>query len=267
MVMVTIAVVEDHPDFRDMLCSSLSQLENIRLLPPCREQAEAQQLIERECPDILLVDLCLPHGGDGKIVIKHAQRLWGARCTSAVLTVARNEEYLLDALRAGAKGYLFKSSSAEEWRQTVLDLEKGRSPLNAALARIFQKELRALLPRDLAESDTVLFAYLQLLAAGYSTPEAAEKLNVDEEAAGLLARKVYERFFEANRKVGPKALSPKETQLLQLIADGRSNRECANELGVAESTVKTFTQRLYEKLSVNNRSEALVEARRQGLLP
>lgn len=266
MVMVTIAVVEDHPDFRDTLCAALSQLANVRLLPPCKDQAEAQRLIERECPDLLLVDLCLPHGGDGMIVIKQAQRLWGLRCTCAVLTVARNEEYLLDAIRAGAKGYLFKSSSTEEWRQTVHEFEAGRSPINAALARIFQKELRALLPRNLAESDTLLFAYLQLVAAGYSTPEAAEKLNIDEGAAGRIARSVYERFFEASRKVGPKALSPKETELLRLIADGRSNRECANELGVAESTVKTFTQRLYEKLSVNNRSEALVEARRQGLL-
>lgn len=264
--MMTIAVVEDHPDFRDTLCAALSRLANVRLLPPCKDQAAAQRLVEGECPDLLLVDLCLPHGGDGMTVIRQAYRLWGSRCTSAVLTVARNEEYLLDAIRAGAKGYLSKSSSTEEWCQTVREYEEGRSPINATLARIFQKELRALLPRNLTESDTVLFAYLQLVAAGYSTPEAAERLNIDEVTAGRIARLVYERFFEASRKVGPKALSPKEAELLQLIADGRSNRQCAVKLGVAESTVKTFTQRLYEKLRVNNRSEALVEARRQGLL-
>ena len=60
--MVTIAVVEDHPDFRDTLCAALSQLSNVRLLPPCKDQAEAQRLIERECPDLLLVDLSLPEG-------------------------------------------------------------------------------------------------------------------------------------------------------------------------------------------------------------
>ena len=264
--MAAIAVVEDHPDFRDTLCTALSQMENVRVLPSCKEQAEAQRLIERECPDILFVDLCLPHGGDGMTVIKQAQRLWGDRCISAVLTVARNEEYLLNAIRAGARGYLFKASPAADWHQTVRDFEQGGSPINAALARIFQKELRALLPRNLSDTDTVLFTFLQLIAAGYSTPEAAEKMTLTAVAAGRLARQVYERFFEASRKSGPKALSPKEAELLLLIADGRTNRECATELGVAESTVKTFTQRLYEKLSVNNRSEALVEARRQGLL-
>ena len=69
------------------------------LHPVCKDLPAGLRLLEQACPDVLLVDLGLPTGS-GLTLIREAQRRWGARCTSAVLTVTGNEDHLLTAVQA-----------------------------------------------------------------------------------------------------------------------------------------------------------------------
>ena len=258
-----IAIIEDHPDVRDQLRNTFESTPGFEVMGYCKDLSEGLALIEKSCPDILLVDLCLPKGGDGTVAIRRAQYLWGTRCISAVLTAHRNEEYLLDPIRAGAKGFLDKNEPHSTWPETVLELSHGMSPINEVLAKIFQKEFQKLRPTESsATRNPKIIEFLQYVAAGYTLNDLHGNLRLDKPSAGRMARSVYDLFFEESR-----ALSARELELLHLLAQGIPNKSCAQKMGVAETTIKTFIQRMYEKLGVTNRREAILASHRQGILP
>lgn len=260
-----IVIIEDHPDIRDHLRDALSADRAFVVHATCRSQQEGQEVVEQYCPDILLVDLGLPNGGNGLVNIRHAQRKWGRRCQCAVLTVARNEEYLMDAVRAGAVGYVGKTEPDPAWLAAVKAIAAGGSPLNAALARLMQDDVKA---GAHAQADAALQEVRELLryaAAGYTLDEIATRWQQPLAAVAHCARRAYHHVagVAATRE---RQLSEREAMLLKLLAQGHSIKTCAEMLAVAESTAKTFTQRLYEKLGVNSRDGAIHQARRQGLL-
>lgn len=272
---VTVAVVEDHPEFRDALCTALAQVPGVQLLGVCKDQPAGLQLLQRTCPDVLLVDLGLP-SGSGLALIRAAQQRWGTRCTSAVLTVTGNEEHMLTAVGAGAKGYLFKSDQAAEWCRTTVLLAQGQSPLHAGLAQEFLRHASASAsasaPRHGTSGECEALAaavlpeaparsLLQHIAAGYTCAEAAPKLGMSLADAGLQLRRVYQLFHQR----GPE-LSQRELELLQLLNRGFAFKKCAELMGVSESTTKTHATRAYQKLGATNLQTALYEARVAGLL-
>lgn len=261
----TIAIIEDHPDFREQLRDALNGDGRMQVVGTCRDQSEGQRLIEQTCPDVLLVDLGLPNGGNGLTNIRHALQRWGGRCASAVLTVARNEEYLLDAVRAGAVGYVAKTDSETAWIEAVRLMAVGGSPLNAPIAHLMLRELPATEPKQREEMSLTIGSLLRYVSAGYTLEEFAQRTKVTLAETTKLARAAYLRVHTLALQTA-KRLSPNEARLLTLFAQGLTAKQCAELLGVAESTVKTFTQRLYEKLGVNSRDGALLQARRQGLI-
>jgi DNA-binding NarL/FixJ family response regulator len=213
------------------------------------------RMLEQVCPDVLLVDLGLP-SGSGLALIHEARRRWGIRCTSAVLTVSGNEEHLLTAIAAGAKGYLFKSDLSEDWLHTVQVLSQGQSPLSANLARSFLQRVEPPICYDVQTR-----ALLQHIAAGYTCSEAATQLALPLAEVGLKLRQVYDQFFQR----GPE-LSCRELELLILLNKGIPFKKCAEVMGVSESTSKTQAARAYQKLGANNLQAALYEARAANLL-
>jgi len=251
---VQVAIVEDHPEFREALCQALSAVSDFQLLPVCKDLPAGLQLLAQQCPDVLLVDLGLP-SGSGLGLIREAQRRWGTACTSAVLTVMGNEEHLFTAVAAGAKGYLFKSDQPADWQQAVQQLAQGQSPLQAKLAHAFLQREPAV-PYDDATR-----ALLEHVQAGYTSAEAAARLALSAVQAGLMVRSVFDQFLQR----GPD-LSPRELELLQLLNKGLLFKQCAELMGVSENTTKTQAARAYQKLGASNLQAALYEARAAHLL-
>lgn len=256
----TVLIVEDHPEFRDVLRLALSDCASVAAVHVCRDLPAAQSWLEQARPDLLLVDLGLP-SGSGLSLIRLAQRLYGAACPTAVLTVTGNEEHLMTAVAAGAKGYLFKSDTAAQWQDSVALLLQGQSPLHArvaktmldALARPSSGKTRSLDPTD--------HALLLHLASGYLLAEAAQRLQLGLPEAGYRVRGLYDRFFQPVPE-----LTPRELQLLDLLNRGMTFKQCAAHMGIGEATIKTHATRAYEKLGASNLQMALYEARRAGLL-
>ena len=114
---LTVAIVEDHPEFRAALSQALTHTGALQLLEVCKDLPAGMALVQRECPDVLLVDLGLP-SGSGLKLIRSALRRWGRRCTSAVLTVTGNEEHLQTAVAAGAKGRALLKSD-RQWLRSA----------------------------------------------------------------------------------------------------------------------------------------------------
>lgn len=253
-----IAVVEDHPAFRRGICEALGSSERYEVLPPCDDLPAGRELLAHQCPDVLLVDLGLPTG-PGLTLIRMARVYWGARCTTAVLSVTGTEIKLMEAVAAGAKGVLFKSDPPQDWLRAVQMLENGQSPLHAGMAGAMLQMLDA---REEASARVRESRELLLLvSAGYTLAEVAVRTAQTEEEVGRRVRRVYDQFQHPVPE-----LSPRELELMSLLNRGFTFKQCADIMGVSESTTKTHSSRAYEKLGASNLQMALYEARMAGLI-
>ena len=188
-------------------------------------------------------------------------------------------------------------SMVREWVRVALDGSEfrivGEAAAAAAALELVQRRVPELLLVDYRLGDAVGTELLRdLRRAGVDVPavlmtaNAAEGFNEGARDAGaqgtvLKTGRVTELLdalrvvasgrttFDARhprRAPGRAALSPRERQVLRLIADGNTNREVADELGIGDETVKTMVSRIFAKLGVRRRTEAVAEAHARGLL-
>ncbi|SDQ25001.1 response regulator transcription factor [Microbacterium sp. cf332] len=148
----------------------------------------------------------------------------------------------------------------------------------AATARIISDRAEASTPRVLIlttyESDDQILAAIEAGASGYllkAAPREEIVAGIRSVAAGqsALSPAVAVRLVERMRRPEPpaSALTPRETDVLRLVAAGHGNRQIAVQLGIGESTVKTHLLRVYDKLGVDSRTRAVTLALERGLLP
>jgi len=227
-----VLVVEDDPQMREFFSASVARSTTLRLAGSLGSVAEVRAWLDddRNTVDVLLIDLGLPDGS-GLEVIRHAVRLH-PRCEPLVISMFGDEDNVLASIEAGALGYIHKDSAPDDIAQTILEMKAGASPISPMIAR------------------KVLAKY-----AG-SRQKAAPPL-VDTASSAIRKGAVE----------APPLLSPREQEVLALIARGFSYAEIARLQAVSVHTVQTHIKNLYAKLSVHSKNEAVFEASRLGLLP
>lgn len=185
-------------------------------------------------PDVVLMDLHMPNKGG--VAATREITLLLPETHVLVLTTLDDDETVFEAVRAGAHAYLLKDASEEELLETVRAVHRGESRLTPQIAR------------------KVMDHFLQL---GFKSAETAKDNAVRaQEAPGKVAAKAPDCISES--------LSDKEEKILGLIVEGRSNRQIAAAVFLAEGTVKNYVSRIMEKLHVNTRTElAVVSLRNQ----
>ncbi|HLV59781.1 MAG TPA: response regulator transcription factor [Fredinandcohnia sp.] len=203
-------VVEDQPQILDSLVRILSAAPGIEVCGQARSAEEALQSVFDAAPRVVLSDLGLP-GIDG-IELTRAIKARAPDIEVLVFTVFDEEERVIEAVRAGAAGYLLKGAPGAKIVEAIEEVAGGGSVIQPSLAR-------------------------RLLA-----------------------------HFHAPAEPTPPALTPREKEILQLIAKGLTNREVAGVLGLSRATVRTHLEHIYEKLEVTNRVEAITEGLRKGLI-
>ena len=213
-------------------------------------RAEGLALLRGTRADVLLVDLGLPDGS-GIDVIK-AMHLHAPGCSAIVSTVFGDEQHVVQAIEAGASGYLLKDSSPEAVIEELRCIHRGGSPISPIIAR---SVLRLLQRRDMSGESVTASTFAALEVESPGAVQALRTPEVPDKANGMLAP------VEANIR-----LSPRETEVLELVAKGFSYDEIAARMDVSRHTVLTFVRRIYAKLEVNSKIEAVNEARRKGLL-
>jgi len=219
---IGILVADDHEVVRAGFAALLATQPDFHVLGTASDGGEAVRACRELRPDVVLMDVRMP-GTDG---IEATRQLIKEAVSTApapkvlILTTFDLDEYVFDALRAGASGFLLKDATAER-----------------------------------------LFEAVRVVAAGEAL------------LAPAITRRLISEFAKTRRPVpagqvtgGLPALTPRETEVLRLIAAGLSNTEIAGRLVVTEETVKTHVSRILAKLGLRDRTQAVVAAYESGLV-
>jgi two-component system, NarL family, nitrate/nitrite response regulator NarL len=208
---IRVVLVDDHPMFREGVVHALSSQPDIEVVGQGGTAEEALRLSQELLPDILLLDISIP--GDG---LNAAQAVASACPVVKVvmLTASEEEDDVLAAFKAGARGYVLKGVSVAEMVGILRSAYLGEVYVTPALA-----------------------AGLLMEMAGTEGRRRAPASPVD-------------------------GLTDREREILELVADGHSNKEIGQRLFLTEKTVKHYMTNILQKLHVRNRVEAALLAQK-----
>ena len=214
--MIRTLVADDQEVVREGFAALLGTQEDMTVVARAADGAEAVALSDAHSPDVVLMDVRMPvmdgieatrriaaNGGDGPRIL--------------ILTTFDLDDYVYDALQAGASGFLLKDVPAE-----------------------------------------TLFDAVRVVAAGDALIAPAITRRLIAEFARLRPRQV--------KRDALSALTPRETEILGLVAEGLSNREIADRLVLSDETVKTHVSHVLRKLDLRDRAQAVVVAYECGLV-
>ena len=223
---IRIVITDDHALVRDGLRSMLEDEPGLEVVGEAANGREALELCRSVKPDLVLMDVRMPEM-DG---LEATRAIKGELPSTSVLmvTMHENPDYLMEALNAGAAGYVLKGASGDRLVNAIQRTLKGESPLD--------QELAAQLLRRLADK------------------RGEEKAQPSPQPQRQEAPPLLE------------ALTPRETEVLGLLAKGQSNPQIAQTLTISRSTAKVHVERIIRKLEVSDRTQAAVRAIELGLL-
>jgi len=202
----TVVLVEDDVSFRREIESLLKSAPDIELLFSVGNGEDAIERLQGMLPDVVLMDINLP-GMSGVECVKLLKRK-NTSLEVVMLTVYQDAGSIFRALKAGANGYLIKSSGPEVILGAVRDVSMGGAPFTSHIARKIVHHFRG-------------------------TQEKPVKVD--------------------------QALSPREQEVLELMAEGYRYKEVADKLGIGIETVKTYVKNICIKMHVRSRIEAIVK--------
>ncbi|QHC65329.1 response regulator [Rathayibacter sp. VKM Ac-2759] len=215
---IRVVLVDDHALMRQGISTILSAQADIDVVGEASSGEEALEVVAGAHPDVVCMDVEMPGIGG----LEATRRMLADPAETArvlVLTTFEREDYLLEALDAGASGFLLKNSPPEHLVFGVRAIAAGEALLAPELTR----------------------AVIERAVARDRMPAAPRAAVLDQ-------------------------LTPRETEVLRLLAQGLSNDEIAERLVVGRATVKTHVSNVLLKLSLRDRVQAVAYAYRSGLV-
>ncbi len=221
---IRVVVVDDQPVVRTGLAAILDAQDDIQVVGEAADGQAALDTAARLDPDVVLLDIRMP-GMDGLTAARELAAR-SDRPRVLVMTTFDLDEYVHDALRAGAAGFLLKDATRQELVQAVRVVAAGDGLLAPGITR----------------------RLIEAFAAERSDDARASSAGGSMRAPGL------------------GSLTDREREVLVLIGGGLTNGEIADRLILGESTVKTHVNRIFTKLAVRDRVQAVIVAYDAGLV-
>jgi len=215
MSQVRIFLADDHTVMRAGIRLVLERQPDLHVVGEASDGRETVNAIERLHPDVVVMDISMPNLNG----IEATRQILanGVAVSIVVLSMHADEEYVLRALKAGARGYLLKESAEADLIAAVRAVVSGKSFFSPAISRLLVEDyVRQLQDRDIEDS--------------------------------------YE------------LLTTRERELLQLVAEGKSNKDIANLLNLSVYTVETHRSNIMEKLNLHGVPELILYAVRKGVI-
>jgi DNA-binding NarL/FixJ family response regulator len=217
---VRVGLVEDDAPYRRYVAGVLNDTGRFRVVAEANSAEAAATWPASAAPAVVLLDINLP-GAPGTTVVRTLlEKYPGA---GVVMLTARDDEgSILDAIRAGATGYVLKGTDSAELVSALDDVQAGGAPMSPPIAR-------------------------KVLSLMRVTPSAATQSAAKARGGEIL-----------------EALTPRENDVLTLVAAGATDKEAAAKLGVSVSAIKAHLANIYAKWRVRSRTEAAIKFTQAG---
>ena|ERR1035438_7364165 len=215
MGVVRILIADDHAIIRSGLRALLAHEPGFQIVAEAANGQEAVELAERELPSVVVLDISMPVLNGLEAARQIAGKLHDIQIV--MLTVHTDGCYLLNALKAGARGYVLKSSAESEIVEAIRAISQGKA---------------------------------------YFSPKVSRVLADD-----------YMRYLEAHHvEDSYDLLTSRERQILQLLAEGHSNKDIASVLDLSPTTVICHRQHVFQKLNFHTLADLILYAIRKGIV-
>jgi len=213
MPALRVLLADDHALVRAGMRSLLRDIEGVAVVGEAADGGQALALAERERPDVVLLDIAMKGMNGLEAAARFRELHPGIKVI--ILSMHASEEYVLQALRAGAAAYLIKDSATAELELALRSVMRGETYLSPAISR------------------QVVEGYVQRVGAG----------------------------------TGEDPLTPRQREVLKRIAEGRSTKEIAFDLGLSVKTVETHRAQIMERVGIRDVAGLVRYAMRTGLVP
>ena len=210
---IRVLLVDDHNLVRAGIRALLDDFEDVEVIAEASDGREAAKLARNLVPDIVLTDIAMPGLNGLEATARICKTCPGVR--TIVLSMHSNEEYVVQALRAGASGYLSKQAATQELEFALRSVAGGHSYLSPTI----------------------------------SSRVIAKLLSDDEIASAITP-----------------VLTPRQREILQLVAEGKTTREIAGILSISAKTVESHRGQLMERLGIHDVPGLVRYAIRIGLI-
>jgi DNA-binding NarL/FixJ family response regulator len=228
-VSIRVLLADDHDILRQGLKMLLSMHQEMQVVGEARTGREAVVMAQELLPDVVVMDITMPDM-DG---LEACQLIRGKRPATQVLmlTMHESEEYFLQALRMGAAGYLVKKAAPSDLQMAINSIAQGGAFLYPGLAK------------------ALIRSYIASPASAISASHDHDTMNTSSLGQAL------------------RILTPREIEILRLVAEGRTNQEIADQLTLSIKTVQTHRANVMEKLDLRDITHLVRFAIRYGLIP
>jgi DNA-binding NarL/FixJ family response regulator len=227
---IRVLVADDQEIVRRGLTIIIDSQDDMAMVGQAEDGQQAVELARALQPDIVLMDIKMPRLNGIQATRAIASELPATRVI--ILTTYDVDDWVFEGVRAGAQAYLLKETRADALIQVIRGVHRGESQLDPAIAGKVMEEFRRLSGPAPEPPAALSFPH----PAGEAGDEAVEKLT------------------------------ERETEILGLIAQGRSNRDIAAALSLSEGTVRNYVSSIMAKLHANDRTQVVVKAAQRRMV-
>lgn len=258
---VRLLIVDDQPLIRRGLAMMLATEPDIAVVGQAADGIEAVEQALATRPDVVVMDLQLPRASGVVATRALARQLPTARVV--VLTTFDDDELVFEAIRGGAHAYLLKDASEAEVLDTIRAVHRGESRLSPRIAAKVLAQFRAVAHERTPASTATATATPASASTSTSTPTAVPAAALASAPALAAAPATPPPAAPADDPALAQ-LTERELRILDLLAEGRTNKQIAAAVFLAEGTVKNYVSRIMDKLHARSRVELAMRVAQRG---
>ncbi|MNH91919.1 Transcriptional regulatory protein DegU [compost metagenome] len=227
---VKLIIADDHQLFREGVKRIINMEDDMEVIGECGDGIQVVELCNQITPDVVLMDINMPN--ENGVVATERLKLIFPDIKVIILSIHDDESYVFETLRKGATGYLLKDMEAESLINAIRSVVAGHAYIHPKVTGKLINQLRRMTYLD----------DVGVVGPGQAVKEAGMKYVHNDNSP----------------------LTKREAEVLRLMAEGRSNKSIGEFLYISEKTVKNHVSSILQKLEVDDRTQAVITAIKNG---
>jgi two-component system response regulator DegU len=227
---VRLIIADDHQLFREGVKRIINMEEDMEVIAECGDGIQVVELCNQDTPDVVLMDINMPL--ENGVVATERLKLIFPDVKIIILSIHDDESYVFETLRKGASGYLLKDMEAESLINAIRSVVAGHAYIHPKVTGKLINQLRRMTYLD----------DVGVVGSGQGVKEAGMKYVHNDNSP----------------------LTKREAEVLRLMAEGKSNKLIGEVLFISEKTVKNHVSSILQKLEVDDRTQAVITAIKNG---